>query len=457
MNLMNINLLGVHNGVFHADDVLCGAMVRLCNPEVKIIRTRDEKLLSTCDLVADVGMGKYDHHQKDARIRKNGIKYCGASLIWEEFGEEIIDAVLQNKCTEEAYDSILSETIVRTKTKIDETILISVDASDNGQKLLRDFTPEEVETIHFTTLSGIISSYNLPEADFNDTVNYEAAVNFATKFLEEVILMYVSSTFVYSLSEPVFRYLEGLDTILDDMFRLACNPALGDMSISNMTSKEIIEMFPHNLLTYFTGDNKITSEMADKLIPKMVEKLTGNANMEKVYELINLINPNITLPTADFVYKIMGPTTLPFYKEYITNTLKQLVYVCNCEKDVEAAYNTAISENKEYMILDKSMPWKEKLLELDPTHQIKFVIYGVNNGAEYRGQGVPISMTDQTCVLYYPEAWRTKRVEELSEASGVPDSVFCHASGFLCGNKTLQGILAMTEKALLQKSSVQSF
>lgn len=55
----------VHNGTFHADDVLCVAMVQLAFPKVAIMRI-EKNQLREIDLneiiVADIGFGKYDHH-----------------------------------------------------------------------------------------------------------------------------------------------------------------------------------------------------------------------------------------------------------------------------------------------------------------------------------------------------------------------------------------------------------
>lgn len=47
-----------------------------------------------------------------------------------------------------------------------------------------------------------------------------------------------------------------------------------------------------------------------------------------------------------------------------------------------------------------------------------------------------------------PAAWRGVRDDALSELSGIPGCVFVHAGGFIGGNKTKEGALAMAVKAL---------
>ena len=64
--------IGTHSGTFHCDEVLACCMLKML-PEysnAEIIRTRDESVLNTCDIVVDVGgkyepaSHRYDHHQR---------------------------------------------------------------------------------------------------------------------------------------------------------------------------------------------------------------------------------------------------------------------------------------------------------------------------------------------------------------------------------------------------------
>ena len=44
--------------------------------------------------------------------------------------------------------------------------------------------------------------------------------------------------------------------------------------------------------------------------------------------------------------------------------------------------------------------------------------------------------------------WKGLRDDELSEASGIPGGVFVHISGFVGGNKTYEGAVAMAKASL---------
>lgn len=57
------NKMIVHNGKMHADDILAAGLAKYINPNIQIIRTRD--IPEDFDgIIADVGDGRYDHHQE---------------------------------------------------------------------------------------------------------------------------------------------------------------------------------------------------------------------------------------------------------------------------------------------------------------------------------------------------------------------------------------------------------
>lgn len=53
--------VGTHDGCFHADEILSIALLRLGQPQLQYVRTRDEQILSGT-LRVDVGEGLLDHH-----------------------------------------------------------------------------------------------------------------------------------------------------------------------------------------------------------------------------------------------------------------------------------------------------------------------------------------------------------------------------------------------------------
>lgn len=82
-----INRIVVHGSRFHADDVFCAAMSLMCYPDAEVLRVNsvpEEYLSDEKTIVADIGFGKYDHHQLDAEIREGGNRYAACGLLFRD-------------------------------------------------------------------------------------------------------------------------------------------------------------------------------------------------------------------------------------------------------------------------------------------------------------------------------------------------------------------------------------
>ncbi|KAK4164465.1 metal-dependent protein hydrolase [Cladorrhinum sp. PSN259] len=125
---------------------------------------------------------------------------------------------------------------------------------------------------------------------------------------------------------------------------------------------------------------------------------------------------------------------------------------------VAEAFNTRKefdSEGRIIVFKNQSAPWKDHLytleeLEGEGATKPIYVLYPEKPGpdSKWRVQCVPISKDSFTSRKPLPETWRGFRDEELDGISGIPGGVFVHASGFIGGNKTFEGALAMAKKAL---------
>ena len=88
-----------HSGKFHADDVFSAALLLSVNPEITIHRG-SQVPEDFQGIVFDIGRGKYDHHQRDSRVRENGVPYAAFGLLWEDLGAEILGEELAEKFDE---------------------------------------------------------------------------------------------------------------------------------------------------------------------------------------------------------------------------------------------------------------------------------------------------------------------------------------------------------------------
>jgi len=82
------------------------------------------------------------------------------------------------------------------------------------------------------------------------------------------------------------------------------------------------------------------------------------------------------------------------------------------------------------------------------TTPILYVLYEDEREKKWRIQCVPPAPGSFDQRKGLPAAWRGLRDEVLSEAAGVPGCVFVHASGFIGGNATYEGILDMACKSV---------
>lgn len=90
----------------------------------------------------------------------------------------------------------------------------------------------------------------------------------------------------------------------------------------------------------------------------------------------------------------------------------------------------------------------EKQYDIDPL--VKFVLY-TDQAGMWRVQAVTIEGKQFENRLSLPKEWRGVRDEDLVNVTKIPGSRFCHAAGFIGGNDTYEGALAMAKEALTKK------
>ena len=108
-----VRTAATHDHMFHADDVLAGALLRLVFPEVVFVRTRNPRQWAEADAVFDVG-GRYgvglkedqagphvyDHHQRGGPTRDDGKPFASFGLLWREVGGTVCDRLLPHAAPE---------------------------------------------------------------------------------------------------------------------------------------------------------------------------------------------------------------------------------------------------------------------------------------------------------------------------------------------------------------------
>ena len=187
-----------HGGKFHADDVFSSALLLYINPEIVI--SRGNKVPEDFDgIVFDIGRGKYDHHQKDSRVRENGVPYAAFGLLWEVLGKEILGEELAEK--------------------MDESFIQPLDINDN--------TGEKNE------LATLIGNFNPPwDAKGGSDEAFFQAVSVAGMILENKFERYRGNARADQRVEQVLEEHNPKDRILVLPEFIPCQKALAETEIA---------------------------------------------------------------------------------------------------------------------------------------------------------------------------------------------------------------------------------
>lgn len=160
-----------HSGTMHTDEVFATAFLDLYKKDITLIRLPQIEIdkIEKDVLVYDIGRGKYDHHQDDAKTRENGIKYSSFGLLFQEFGKEYLKQ-LKIEDIEEVFNTI------------DKELVEGIDAVDNG------VFPEINANFKVKTLDDIIKACN-PSFGSNQDENEQfiKAVGIAKIIFQEII------------------------------------------------------------------------------------------------------------------------------------------------------------------------------------------------------------------------------------------------------------------------------
>lgn len=117
------------------------------------------------------------------------------------------------------------------------------------------------------------------------------------------------------------------------------------------------------------------------------------------------------------------------------------------------ARRTDVHSSGQIAVLSQFCPWKDHLYTLEDEAGLSedakplYVLYQDSSGG-WRVQCVSATPSSFNNRKSLPEPWCGVRDAALDELSGIPGCVFVHANGFIGGNKTYDGALAMAVKAV---------
>ena len=193
-SVRNLKYIVVHDGIFHTDDVLTVAIVQLIRlflglALLEVIRTSKIKSDWTIEngyLVADVGLGEFDHHfpEADKLKRPNGIAYAAAGLVFAEFWPEL-------GLTEEEYQMI------------DRSYVEPLDLHDNT------FTGNQLAL----SIKALNVGGNNPEESMKA---FQIAVNIMMTFFTAQIQRAKDASKTKEIAEAAVQHIDGITIYLNE-------------------------------------------------------------------------------------------------------------------------------------------------------------------------------------------------------------------------------------------------
>jgi len=99
------------------------------------------------------------------------------------------------------------------------------------------------------------------------------------------------------------------------------------------------------------------------------------------------------------------------------------------------------------IVLDRKLPWEKAVFD-GGLENLLFVIYPNEDATSWYCRTIPPEPNSFGQRLSLPESWRGLQEEAFSKAAGIPDGVFCHPSGFICGARSQASAMRLAEQAI---------
>lgn len=212
-----------HSGTMHADEIFATAFLELYKDNIKLFRTNNP-IGNDKAIIYDIGKGKFDHHQLDAKVRENGIKYCAFGLLWEEYGKDYLKD-LEIEDIDEVNDYFIKDFVEQ------------IDAIDNG------IFPKIEAKFKVKTLSDIFKLFNPSSfSDEDENTQFLKAENLAKIILEEEILNCVGKVKTSNIINELIEKNENKSFIVLDKYM-----PYEEFLISNEKANDILfVIYPSN-------------------------------------------------------------------------------------------------------------------------------------------------------------------------------------------------------------------
>lgn len=381
-NTLEGNCAFTHNGTFHADDVLAASLLRLLKPELKIVRGNVVPN-DFPGIVFDIGCGRYDHHQADAKVRPSGIRYAAFGLLWNDFGEAFMDAAHAD-----AFDA---------------AFVSEIDRCDN--------------TSDTNLLSSLIASFNpIWNKKENSDEQFEEAVSLMMPVLKCLLEVYKKTTFI-----P--RYCLDLDDSICQALQLLYKEKREEeRSVPKFIS--CTDYWKQYGISFLSYEAMLQFE---KTFLNQVNRVYGKFR---------------TSPFLMAVYFMPEEERVIFLKKVMERKMKQLAAAEAAKEETEAVYSCSV--NKDLIFFPYYLPYETMTEKHEDVKAVAFpsdrgginIITANMNESEKKRNGIHTKTKSKR--IEFPE--RMRGLEESKLRKEQKGLFFVHPSGYMAACDTLEDV-----------------
>ncbi|XP_050355102.1 MYG1 exonuclease [Nymphalis io] len=168
-----------------------------------------------------------------------------------------------------------------------------------------------------------------------------------------------------------------------------------------------------------------------------IHRLNPDWNSKLIANIEDAFQKALALVGEEFLYNVnyFLSVWLPA-RDYVKSSLEERYQVHESGKIVE---------------FKERFPWKEHLFELEKEmglgQEVLYVVFN-DKPKSWRVQAIPVSPSSFITRKALHKKWWGIRDEILSDVAGIKDCIFCHSTGFIGGNATREGAIAMAITSL---------
>lgn len=171
---------------------------------------------------------------------------------------------------------------------------------------------------------------------------------------------------------------------------------------------------------------------------RLAEPLFEDMVVPTIDRVLAMFNPPWDEQPDEVAYMEAFQRALVVAQQMIENEVRMAAGTQRARAKVLAAIEAA--EDPRVIVLESGMPWRETVCASAPEAQ--FVSFPRPDGT-WAAQGVPYELGNFEVKQLFPEAWAGKTGEDLAEASGVAEAIFCHRGRFFLVAKNKGAVLRL--------------